>query len=68
METTDKKPSVIPKGSTVKFANPLPDESPDQRFIVIEADEVRPLVQALNTGLNIPPTYRYPASTWEVVK
>jgi hypothetical protein len=49
----------IKKGNIVKFHTPLPDENPNQMYVVLEVieDEERPRadIQALNTGLSFPP-------------
>ena len=50
---------LIEKGQIVKFHTPLPEENPNQLYVVLEviADVERPRVdiQALNTGLSFPP-------------
>ena len=49
----------ISKGNVVKFHTPLPEENPNQLYVVLEviADDERPRadIQALNTGLSFPP-------------
>ena len=49
----------ISKGNIVKFHTPLPDENPNQLYVVLEVieDDERPRadIQALNTGLSFPP-------------
>ena len=49
----------ISKGNIVKFHTPLPEENPNQLYVVLEviADDERPRadIQALNTGLSFPP-------------
>jgi hypothetical protein len=46
-------------GQIAKFHTPLPEENPDQLYVVLEVieDDVRPRAQikALNTGLAFPP-------------
>lgn len=46
-------------GQIVKFHSPLPDENPEQVYVVLEiiADVERPRadIKALNTGLSFPP-------------
>ena len=59
------------EGQIVKFHTPLPDEDPDQLYVVLEviADDDRPRVdiQALNTGLSFPPINSVRLSDLEVV-
>jgi hypothetical protein len=47
------------KGQIAKFHTPLPDENPNQLYVVLEVieDEERPRadIQALNTGISFPP-------------
>ena len=49
----------ISKGNVVKFHTPLPEENPNQLYVVLEviADDERPRadIQPLNTGLSFPP-------------
>lgn len=49
----------IKKGNIVKFHTPLPEENPNQLYVVLEviADDERPRadIQSLNTGLSFPP-------------
>lgn len=51
------KPNKV--GQVVKFHTPLPNENPDQLYVVLEikGDDERPRadIQALNTGLSFPP-------------
>ncbi len=51
------KPNKI--GQVAKFHTPLPDENPDQLYVVLEIkeDDERPRadIKALNTGLSFPP-------------
>jgi len=50
------KPNKI--GQIVKFHTPLPDENPDQLYVVLEIiknERPRVDIQALNTGLIFPP-------------
>jgi len=46
-------------GQVAKFHTPLPDENPNQLYVVLEIieDDVRPRadIKALNTGLSFPP-------------
>ena len=46
-------------GQVAKFHTPLPDENPDQLYVVLEIkeDDERPRadIKALNTGLSFPP-------------
>lgn len=46
-------------GQVAKFHTPLPDESPDQLYVVLEIKEdverPRADIKALNTGLSFPP-------------
>jgi len=60
------------EGQIVKFHTPLPDESPDQLYVVLEviADDERPRadIQALNTGLSFPPINSVRLSDLEVVE
>lgn len=46
-------------GQVAKFHTPLPDENPNQIYVVLEIieDDIRPRadIQALNTGLPFPP-------------
>ncbi|SEB01336.1 hypothetical protein SAMN05443667_11548 [Flavobacterium gillisiae] len=49
----------IKKGNIVKFHTPLPNENPNQLYVVLQVieDDERPRadIQALNTGLSFPP-------------
>ena len=60
------------EGQIVKFHTPLPDENPDQLYVVLEviADDERPRadIQALNTGLSFPPINSVRLSDLEVVE
>jgi len=51
--------SNIVEGNIVKFHTPLPDENPNQLFVVLEVkidgQRSRVDIQALNTGLSFPP-------------
>ncbi len=40
----------------VKFHSPNIDECPDQVYALIEINDNRCIIQALNTGLSFPPT------------
>ena len=46
-------------GQVAKFHTPLPDENPNQLYVVLEIieDGTRPIadIKALNTGLSFPP-------------
>ena len=48
-------------GQVVKFHTPLPDEDPDQHYVVLEIKEdvekPRADIKALNTDLSFPPIY-----------
>ncbi len=56
---------MFPVGTIVKFAIPNDQEGErDLRFVVVEADEVRPLVRLIDASLPIPPTYRHNAEVW----
>ena len=48
-------------GQVVKFHTPLPDEDPDQLYVVLEIKEdvekPRADIKALNTDLSFPPIY-----------
>ena len=48
-------------GQVAKFHTPLPDEDPDQLYVVLEIKEdvekPRADIKALNTGLSFPPIY-----------
>lgn len=60
------------EGQIVKFHTPLPDENPDQLYVVLEvvSDDERPRadIQALNTGLSFPPINSVRLSDLEVVE
>ena len=60
------------KGQIAKFHTPLPDENPNQLYIVLEVieDEERPRanIQALNTGLSFPPINKVRLNDLEVVE
>lgn len=62
----------ISKGNIVKFHSPLPDENPNQLFVVLEviAEDERPRadIQALNTGLSFPPINKVRLGDLEVVE
>ena len=59
-------------GQVVKFHTPLPDENPEQLYVVIELieDDERPRadIQALNTGLPFPPINKVRLGDLEVVE
>jgi transcription antitermination factor NusG len=62
----------INKGNIVKFHTPLPDENPNQLYVVLEVieDEERPRadIQALNTGLSFPPISKVRLGDLEIVE
>lgn len=62
----------IKKGNIVKFHTPLPDENPNQLYLVLEVieDDVRPRadIQALNTGLSFPPISKVNLGDLEIVE
>jgi hypothetical protein len=62
----------ISKGNIVKFHKPLPDENPNQLYVVLEviSDDERPRadIQALNTGLSFPPINTVRLGDLEVVE
>ena len=62
----------ILKGNIVKFHTPLPEENPNQLYVVLEviADDERPRadIQALNTGLSFPPINTVRLGDLEVVE
>ncbi len=64
--------TLISKGNIVKFHTPLPDENPNQLYVVLEviADDKRPRadIQALNTGLSLPPINTIRVGELEVVE
>lgn len=59
-------------GQVAKFHTPLPDENPDQLYVVLEIkeDEERPRadIKALNTGLSFPPINTVLLDDLEVVE
>ncbi|MFZ1517541.1 MAG: hypothetical protein WAU11_02135 [Ignavibacteriaceae bacterium] len=59
-------------GQIVRFHTPLPDEDPDQLFILLEyfSDVARPraFIQALGSGMSIPPTTTVFAADLELVE
>lgn len=59
-------------GQVVKFHTPLPDENPDQLYVVLEIkeDNQRPRadIKALNTGLSFPPINTVLLDDLEVVE
>ncbi len=59
-------------GQVAKFHTPLPDENPDQLYVVLEiiADDERPRadIKALNTGLSFPPINTVKLDDLEVVE
>lgn len=62
----------IKKGQIVKFHMPLPEEKPNQLYVVLEVitDNERPRadIQALNTGLSFPPINTVRLADLEVVQ
>ena len=62
----------ISKGNIVKFHTPLPDENPNQLYVVLEVieDDERPRadIQALNTGLSFPPISKVRLGDLEIVE
>ena len=62
----------IEKGQIVKFHTPLPEENPDQLYVVLEiiTDDERPRadIQALNTGLSFPPINKVRFTDLEIVE
>lgn len=62
----------IEKGQIVKFHTPLPEENPNQLYVVLEVivDDERPRadIQALNTGLSFPPINKVRLGDLEVVE
>lgn len=59
-------------GQIAKFQTPLPDENPDQLYVVIEikkdAERSRANIKALNTGLPFPPINTVLLDDLEVVE
>jgi hypothetical protein len=59
-------------GQVVKFHTPLPEENPDQLYVVLEIieDDERPRadIKALNTGLSFPPINTVKLDDLEVVE
>ncbi len=59
-------------GQVAKFHTPLPDENPDQLYVVLEIkeDDKRPRadIKALNTGLSFPPINTVLLDDLEVVE
>ena len=60
------------KGQVAKFHTPLPDENPDQLYVVLEIkeDDERPRadIKALNTSLSFPPINTFLLDDLEVVE
>jgi hypothetical protein len=58
-------------GQLAKFRTPLPDENPNQLYVVLEIieDDERPRanIEALNTGLSFPPINTVNLDDLEVV-
>jgi transcription antitermination factor NusG len=63
---------TIKNGQIVKFHTPLPEENPNQIYVVLEviADDERPRaeIQALNTGLSFPPINTVRLGELEIVE
>jgi hypothetical protein len=59
-------------GQIAKFHTPLPDENPNQIYVVLEIieDDIKPKadIQALNTGLPFPPVNTVSLNDLEVVE
>lgn len=59
-------------GQVAKFHTPLPDENPDQLYVVLEikedAERPRADIKALNTGLSFPPINTVLLDDLEVVE
>ncbi len=59
-------------GQVAKFHTPLPDENPNQRYVVLEIKEdverPRADIKALNTGLSFPPINTVLLDDLEVVE
>ena len=64
------KPNKI--GQVAKFHTPLPDENPNQLYVVLEIieDDKRPRadIKALNTGLSFPPINTVKLDDLEVIE
>jgi hypothetical protein len=64
------KPNKI--GQVAKFHTPLPDENPNQLYVVLEIieDDERPRadIKALNTGLSFPPINTVKLDDLEIVE
>ena len=64
------KPTKV--GQVAKFHTPLPDENPDQLYVILEIkgddDSARVDIKALNTGLSFPPINTVKLADLEVVK
>ena len=62
----------INKGHIVKFHTPLPEENPNQLYVVLDliTDNERPRadIQALNTGLSFPPINTVRLGDLEIVQ
>lgn len=60
------------EGQIVKFHSPLPDENPNQLYVVLEVIDdgkrSRAEIQALNTGLSFPPINKVMLNDLEVVE
>jgi transcription antitermination factor NusG len=60
------------KGQIAKFHTPLPDENPEQLYVVLELveddDRPRAQIQALNTGLSFVPINTVSLNDLEVVE
>ena len=64
------KPTKV--GQVAKFHTPLPDENPNQLYVILEIkgddDSARVDIKALNTGLSFPPINTVKLADLEVVK
>lgn len=71
MNSTKERMQPDRKGQIVKFHSPLPDEDPDQLYVVLEAfedaDRPRASVKPLSTGLNFPPIIAVSLNELEIV-
>lgn len=59
-------------GQIAKFHTPLPDEDPNQLYVVLEImeDDVRPraYIKALNTGMSLPPINTVSLNDLEIIE
>ena len=59
------------RGDIVKFRRPLPDEDPNQEYILLDSPEggvTRVSIQALNTGMSFPGIERVDVNDLRVCK